>query len=130
MSYYTLAATSVKFSFPPPGSLVGVRSNTRSILKLANCTFTYPGRKEPSLIDVSCALSLSSRVGIVGPNGAGKSTLIKLLTVCWYSRFYHGPTHVALEPKGETVPQQGTVYKHPALRVGYVSQHATHHIGT
>ncbi|KAG9100764.1 hypothetical protein FRC06_003762 [Ceratobasidium sp. 370] len=109
MSYYTLAATSVKFAFPPPGSLMGVRSNTRAILKLVNCTFTYPGRQEPSLIGVSCALSLSSRVGIIGPNGAGKSTLIKLLT-------------------GETVPQEGTVYKHPSLRVGYVSQHATHHI--
>ncbi|QRV96485.1 ABC transporter [Ceratobasidium sp. AG-Ba] len=108
-SYYTLAATSVKFSFPPPGSLMGVRSNTRAILKLVNCTFTYPGKKEPNLIGVSCALSLSSRVGIIGPNGAGKSTLIKLLT-------------------GETVPQEGTVYKHPSLRVGYVSQHATHHI--
>lgn len=31
--------------------------------------------------------------------------------------------------KGETEPQEGTVYKHPALRIGYVSQHATHHIG-
>lgn len=108
-SYYTLAATSVKFSFPPPGSLMGVRSNTRAIMKMSNCTFTYPGRSQPSLINVSCALSLSSRVGVIGPNGAGKSTLIKLLT-------------------GETVPQEGIVYKHPALRVGYVSQHATHHI--
>ncbi|EPS97712.1 hypothetical protein FOMPIDRAFT_66732 [Fomitopsis schrenkii] len=108
-SYYTLAATSVKFSFPPPGSLMGVRSNTRAILKMTNCTFTYPGRSTPSLYNVSCALSLSSRVGIVGPNGAGKSTLVKLLT-------------------GETEPQEGTVYKHPSLRIGYVSQHATHHI--
>lgn len=31
--------------------------------------------------------------------------------------------------KGESPPQEGTVYKHPSLRVGYVSQHATHHIG-
>jgi elongation factor 3 len=108
-SYYTLAATSVKFSFPAPGSLMGVRSNTRAILKMSNCTFTYPGKTTPSLINVSCALSLSSRVGIIGPNGAGKSTLIKLLT-------------------GETEPQIGTVYKHPSLRIGYVSQHATHHI--
>ncbi|KAI0344650.1 hypothetical protein BDW22DRAFT_1326329 [Trametopsis cervina] len=108
-SYYTLAATSVKFAFPPPGSLMGVRSNTRAILKMTNCTFTYAGRSKPSLHNVSCALSLSSRVGIIGPNGAGKSTLIKLLT-------------------GETEPQEGSVYKHPALRIGYVSQHATHHI--
>jgi len=27
-SYYTLAATSVKFAFPPPGSLMAIRSNT------------------------------------------------------------------------------------------------------
>ncbi|GJJ06507.1 hypothetical protein Clacol_000699 [Clathrus columnatus] len=108
-SYYTLAATSIKFSFPPPGSLMGVRSNTRAILKMVKCTYKYPKRTEPALIDVSCALSLSSRVGIIGPNGAGKSTLIKLLT-------------------GESEPQEGTVYKHPALRVAYVSQHATHHI--
>ena len=108
-SYYTLAATSIKFAFPPPGSLMGVRSNTRAILKTSNCTYTYPGKSKPSLYDASCALSLSSRVGIVGPNGAGKSTLIKVLT-------------------GEVEPQEGTVYKHPALRIGYVSQHATHHI--
>jgi hypothetical protein len=60
---------------------MGVRSQTRAIMKLTNCTFTYEGAAKPSLIDVSCALSLSSRVGILGPNGAGKSTLIKLLTV-------------------------------------------------
>ena len=68
-----------------------------------------------------------SRVGIVGPNGAGKSTLIKLLTVSLWIIF---TGFVSNRPaQGETVPQQGTVYKHPALRIGYVSQHATHHIG-
>ena len=35
--------------------------------------------------------------------------------------------HIAFQ--GETIPDSGIVYKHPALRVGYVSQHATHHIG-
>lgn len=110
---------------------MGVRSNTRAILKMQNCTFTYPGKSKPSLIDVSCALSLSSRVGIVGPNGAGKSTLIKLLTVSL--RF--GLTQLAIAQyivafQGETEPQQGTVTKHPSLRVGYVSQHATHHVGS
>lgn len=98
-----------RFTFPPPGSLMGVRSNTRSIMKVSHCTFTYPGAARPSLHDVSCALTLSSRVGILGPNGAGKSTLIKLLT-------------------GETIPQEGKVEKHPALRVGYVAQHAFHHL--
>ncbi|GAA6061360.1 hypothetical protein JCM10212_005814 [Sporobolomyces blumeae] len=108
-SYYTLSDAVVKFTFPPPGSLMGVRSRTRAILKMTDCTFTYPGAKKPQLTNASCAVSLSSRVGIVGPNGAGKSTLIKLLT-------------------GETLPDSGRVEKHPNLRVAYVAQHAFHHI--
>lgn len=108
-AYYSLAATTVKFSFPPPGSLMGVRSNTRTILKMSNCTFTYPGMSKPSLHDTSCAISLSSRVGVLGPNGAGKSTLIKVLT-------------------GETVPQEGKVEKHPNLRIAMMAQHAFHHL--
>lgn len=108
-SYYTLAETQVKFTFPPPSILVGIRSNTKAILKISNGTFTYPGASKPSIYDVSVQLSLSSRVAVLGPNGAGKSTLIKLLT-------------------GETQPQQGIVWKHPNLRVGYVAQHAFHHL--
>ncbi|GAA5923873.1 hypothetical protein JCM1841_001420 [Sporobolomyces salmonicolor] len=108
-SYYTLSDDVVKFTFPPPGSLMGVRSRTRAILKMTDCTFTYPGAKKPQLINASCAVSLASRVGIIGPNGAGKSTLIKLLT-------------------GETLPDSGRVEKHPNLRVAYVAQHAFHHI--
>lgn len=88
---------------------MGVRSKTRAILKMTNCTYSYPGAKKPQLNNVSCAVTLSSRVGIVGPNGAGKSTLIKLLT-------------------GETLPDSGRVEKHPNLRVAYVAQHAFHHI--
>ena len=108
-SYYSLAATTVKFSFPPPGSLMGVRSNTRTILKLSHCTVQYPGMPRPSLTDASAAISLSSRVGVVGPNGAGKSTLIKVMT-------------------GEIVPQEGKVEKHPNLRVAMMAQHAFHHL--
>lgn len=109
-SYYTLSASLVKFVFPPPGALMGVRSQTRAILKATNVTFTYPGAPKPSLMNASCAVTLSSRVGVVGPNGAGKSTLIKLLT-------------------GETVPDSGKIEKHPNLRVAYVAQHAFHNIG-
>ncbi|KAG0236476.1 hypothetical protein BGW42_003382 [Actinomortierella wolfii] len=108
-SYYTLAATSVKFEFPKPSFLVGVRSNTRAIVKMSHCTFTYPGASKPALYDASVQLSLSSRVGVIGPNGAGKSTIIKLLT-------------------GELVSQEGTVWRHPNLRIGYVAQHAFHHL--
>ncbi|KAL6711331.1 [NU+] prion formation protein 1 [Coniothyrium glycines] len=108
-SYYTLSASQVQFKFPAPGILTGVKSNTRSILRMTNCSYTYPGASKPSLVDASCNLSLSSRVAIIGANGAGKSTLIKMLT-------------------GETIPQEGTVEKHPNLRIGYIKQHALEHV--
>merc|ERR1711935_642329 len=41
--------------------------------------------------------------------GAGKSTMIKVLT-------------------GELEPQQGTIWKFPNSRIGYIAQHAFHHI--
>ncbi len=108
-SYYTLSASQVQFKFPNPGILTGVKSSTRAIIRMQNCTYTYPGASKPSLQDVSCALTLSSRTAIIGANGAGKSTLIKLLT-------------------GETIPQTGRVEKHPNLRIGYIKQHALEHV--
>lgn len=108
-SYYTLTDSNVKMAFPLAGLLSGVKSMTRSVARMSNVTFTYAGATKPSLVDVSCSLSLSSRVAILGPNGAGKSTLIKLLT-------------------GELVPQQGKVEKHPNLRIGYIAQHALQHV--
>lgn len=108
-SYYTLSASHAQFKFPNPGILSGVKSNTKAIIRMTNCSYSYPGANKPSLQDVSCLLSLSSRVAIIGPNGAGKSTLIKLLT-------------------GETIPQTGRVEKHPNLRIGYIKQHALEHV--
>ncbi|KAK4247654.1 P-loop containing nucleoside triphosphate hydrolase protein [Corynascus novoguineensis] len=108
-SYYTLSASNVQFKFPPPGILSGVKSQTRAIIRMTNVSYTYPNAPKPSLSDVSCQLSLSSRVAIIGPNGAGKSTLIKLLT-------------------GEVIPTSGKVEKHPNLRIGYIKQHALEHV--
>lgn len=108
-SYYTLSDNVIKMAFPPPGILTGVRSNTRAVARMTDVTFTYPGTSTPSLSNVSCSLSLSSRVAILGPNGAGKSTLIKLLT-------------------GELIASEGTVEKHPNLRIGYIAQHALQHV--
>ncbi len=108
-TFYSLSASQVQFNFPPAEHLMGVRSSSRTILKLTDATYAYPGMKNPSLRNASCAVSLSSRIGIVGPNGAGKSTLIKCLT-------------------GEVVPQEGKVEKHPALRTSLLAQHAFHHI--
>jgi elongation factor 3 len=43
-SYYTLTDSQVQFKFPPPGILTGVKSNTRSILRMTNCTHTLVQR--------------------------------------------------------------------------------------
>ncbi|KAI1379094.1 prion formation protein [Hypoxylon crocopeplum] len=108
-AYYTLSASNVHFKFPPPGILTGVKSQTRAIIRMTGVSYQYPKAPKPSLSDVSCQLTLSSRVAVIGPNGAGKSTLIKLLT-------------------GEVVPTTGRVEKHPNLRIGYIKQHALEHV--
>mmetsp|Transcript_8676 Transcript_8676/g.14957 ORF Transcript_8676/g.14957 Transcript_8676/m.14957 type:complete len:1045 (+) Transcript_8676:228-3362(+) len=108
-SYYDLAATPMKFSFPKPGFLEGIKSKDRAILKMQRVSFKYPNTERMIFENATIQVSLSSRVACVGPNGAGKSTLIKVLT-------------------GEVEPTEGLVWKHPNLRVAYVAQHAFHHV--
>ncbi|KAJ3384070.1 translational elongation factor EF-1 alpha [Lobulomyces angularis] len=103
-AYYTLKDAAFKFVFPKPGLLDGINSKVKPVLRLKNVYFTYPKATKPSLKNVTASCSLSSRVAIIGANGAGKSTLIKVLT-------------------GETMAQEGEVWKHPTLRVTYVPQH-------
>jgi elongation factor 3 len=110
--YFELAKEGkIDFHFPNPGPLPGINSKGKAILKMDRITFTYPGVAKPQLNNVSVQVSLSSRVACVGENGAGKSTMIKLLT-------------------GELEPDEGSgaVWKHPNCRVGYIAQHAFHHI--
>merc|ERR1711998_628329 len=95
----------LKFTFPEPGVLEGVKSRTKAIIRMENCTFTYPCNTKPTIEDVSFQVSLASRVGVCGKNGEGKSTAIKLLT-------------------GENIPQTGSVWKHPSVRLGYLAQHS------
>merc|ERR1712226_627653 len=95
----------VKFAFPEPGALEGVKSRTKAVVKMEHCTFTYPGNTKPTIENVSFKVSMASRVGVCGKNGEGKSTAIKLLT-------------------GENIPQEGSVYKHPGVRLGYLAQHS------
>lgn len=108
-AYFSLKESKLKFSFPNPGPIEGVKSRSKALMKMSHCNFTYPGNSTPTLFDISIQVSMASRVGCVGENGAGKSTMIKLLT-------------------GELVPQTGEVWKHPNARVAYVAQHAFHHI--
>jgi len=43
-------------------------------------SFTYPGRDEPAVKNVSLSIANGETIAIVGENGAGKSTLVRLLT--------------------------------------------------
>tara|TARA_B100000886_G_scaffold63326_1_gene39431 strand:+ start:1 stop:1530 length:1530 start_codon:yes stop_codon:yes gene_type:complete len=108
-AYYELSSDTTSFSFPEPGPLEGVKSLTKAVLRTKGIHFQYPTAPLPQLIDVTIQCSLASRVAVVGVNGAGKSTLVKLMV-------------------GELEPDQGTIEKHPNLRVAYVAQHAFAHI--
>jgi len=108
-SYYEFKSEKLKFIFPKPTSLEGIKSKGRPILSMSNVSFTYPGGAKQVLYDVSVKCTLSSRIAVIGPNGAGKSTAIKVLT-------------------GENAPDTGSVWKHPQMRFAYVAQHAFHHL--
>ena len=70
---------SLPLALPDPGLLEGVKSRARTVLKLNNLTFGYPGGDDLVLRGCSGRLALKSRVALVGPNGAGKTTLLRLL---------------------------------------------------
>jgi len=57
-----------------------VPASLRTGIRLESMSFTYPGREEPVLREISLDLPAGSTVAIVGENGAGKTTLAKLLT--------------------------------------------------
>ncbi|KAJ7778705.1 P-loop containing nucleoside triphosphate hydrolase protein [Mycena maculata] len=110
-SYYTLeAAEDYRFKLPEPPLLEGVKTKEKSLLKMRKVGFQYPTQPVQQLYDITLQVSLSSRVAILGPNGSGKSTLVKLLI---------GDME---QNKG------GEIWKHPNLVIGYVAQHAFHHI--
>ncbi|KAJ7891254.1 hypothetical protein B0H14DRAFT_2688337 [Mycena olivaceomarginata] len=110
-SYYTLeAAEDYRFKLPDPPLLEGVKTKEKSLLKMRKVGFQYPTSQVQQLHDITLQVSLSSRVAVLGPNGSGKSTLVKLLI---------GDME---QNKG------GEIWKHPNLVIGYVAQHAFHHI--
>ena len=107
--YYEFKSEKLKFIFPEPSMLDGIKSKGKPILTMSNVSYTYPGYKKQVLNDVSVKCTLGSRIAVIGPNGAGKSTAIKVLT-------------------GDIIPSNGNVWKHPNMRFAYVAQHAFHHL--
>jgi elongation factor 3 len=108
-AYFELTNETMKFTFPEPGPLEGVKSRSKVVLRMSNVTFTYPSKDKPTIEDISLTCSQTSRVAVIGANGAGKTTAIKVFV-------------------GEMMPQEGTIWKAAGLRMGYVAQHAFHHL--
>jgi len=108
-AYFELSNESMKFTFPEPGPMEGVKSRSKVILRMNNVDYQYPTKDKPTIMDVSLTVSQVSRVAVIGANGAGKSTAIKVLV-------------------GEQKPTQGSIWKAPGLRMAYVAQHAFHHL--
>merc|ERR1712127_1001956 len=107
--YFELKNDVMKFVFPEPGAMEGVKSRSKVVLRMNNVTFQYPTKDKPTIMDVSLTVSQVSRVAVIGANGAGKSTAIKVLV-------------------GEQKPTEGAIWKAAGLRMAYVAQHAFHHL--
>jgi len=108
-AYFELSDKLEKWVFPVPGSLEGVKSRGRTILKMQNVNFKYPSHEKNTVENITLTACMASRVAVVGANGAGKSTAIKLLI-------------------GELKPETGSIWRHPNMRLAYVAQHAFHHL--
>ena len=102
----------LKFIFPEPGRLDGIKTSTQKFIDMENVDFRYAGADTNQLNGINLKMSLSSRVVVLGANGAGKTTLIKMIV-------------------GETLPSNLGIckfYIHPNVRVAYVAQHAFNHV--
>merc|ERR1719337_856387 len=108
-AYFELSDKNEQWVFPVPGSLEGVKSRGKTILKMQNVFFKYPTHEKNTVENVSLTVCMASRVAVVGANGAGKSTAIKLLI-------------------GELKPELGSIWRHQNMRLAYVAQHAFHHL--
>ena len=69
--YFELSTTDLKFVFPEPGRLEGIRTTTQKFLEMVGVDYRYPGADVNTLNDVNLKMTLSSRVACIRnwPNG-------------------------------------------------------------
>jgi elongation factor 3 len=72
--YFELASTdALKFEFPDPGRLEGIKTSTQKFLEMEHVDFKYPTATKNQLTDISLKMTLSTRAVLLGDNGAGKT---------------------------------------------------------
>ena len=77
-------------------------------------SFTFPGKEEPVLKDISLKIKKGEKIGIVGSSGSGKTTLMNVLL-----RFYNEDSG-SIEVDGVTLgPQHLSDWR---KKIGYVKQ--------
>jgi ATP-binding cassette, subfamily B, bacterial PglK len=57
----------------------GEHLTPRKSIELKNIQFTYPGKAEPALRDLTMTIGVNQAIGLVGASGSGKSTVIDIL---------------------------------------------------
>jgi HlyD family secretion protein len=57
----------------------GEHLTPRESIELKNVQFTYPGKAEPALRDLTINIGVNQVIGLVGASGSGKSTAIDIL---------------------------------------------------
>jgi ABC-type molybdenum transport system ATPase subunit/photorepair protein PhrA len=81
-SHFELSNELMKFTFPEPGAMEGVKSRSKVILRMNNVSFTYPTKDKPTVVDLNLTVPQVSRVAVIGASGAGKSTLSRCSSMC------------------------------------------------
>ncbi|MCD1630738.1 ABC transporter ATP-binding protein [Marinobacter shengliensis] len=62
-----------------PSENSGEHLTPRKSIELKNVQFTYPGKAEPALRDLTINIGVNQVIGLVGASGSGKSTAIDIL---------------------------------------------------
>lgn len=86
----------------------------RGRIEFSNLTFTYPGREEPVLKDITLLVPAGRIIALVGRTGSGKTTLMQLIT-----RIY--------DPPPGSIFIDGLDIRHHSVRelrnyIGYIPQ--------
>lgn len=69
----------LRSSIQPPAHPLPVPKQPQAGIRFENVSFSYPGRSQPALQEVSLSLKPGEVIALVGENGSGKTTLVKLL---------------------------------------------------